>query len=650
MQKKLVLHAKETGITYNYSQLKGPWYGYGVQWLTQSGLQGRYYQQQMIVGGTPGDYPFARFEYMPVALRTLVSPFVVWVDTSNQLVMKSGMENFFGTGTPNWGSCKILSYGDASLGKIQLNFGMYTDPGQHVTYAYNSGFSNSNPSGYPTASPEGWGGINPNTGPGYVINDAAHEYRPNLMFLSLTMMDNEQDSPTYGKSFPVVMVIRHCYGSGEQTPDYDEFSIMDSRLFSESAVPVTNGANPKKNSTANGWGGNRSTASSSDQPTLCPNAIKNSVNFGTYGIHLYECDTDNINDLSGVLFNEYVKHIFSKWEPITGILSLHKLPYSPDKMSNNPVQVHIAGRYAEAHGTEYKAFQGIEEAVDTGDLSLLHILPFIPGNYDDYNYKCEGTEIYGGQEYCSDTIQINPFFGSFLDFEPHTKVQVRLPFIGTVSVPTSACMGGYLKVNYILDNRNGNCVAQILCQSMRNGENDDSQGFIIVGQYSGNCALPAALSGNSTGGEARIGAVRGFASSAAAIGAGVALGAVSGTLAATGLIGSATTAALQYGSATSRPDIVGSINCEAACMEDLTVRVLITRPVDVTPGDFKLVGGERVFGVSSLVDQKGLASYAGGTVSQYEGMTIGYIRGEIDGATEAEMNEIKNAFLGGVIV
>ena len=453
----------------------------------------------------------------------------------------------------------------------------------------------------------------------------------------ITVQDDVTGSVSYGKEYRLLAQVIDDY-----------VSFIDMRLLNgadEEGQPIPNGSEPKKNSTPKGWSGQRNTRTSTDLPTQCPSAVVNSVNFGTYGLHLYECSNEAIDQLSGILFNKWVKHLFDDWEPVTGILSLHKLPYAPDSEMQPGLPdkdyplIHLAGHDAKADGTSYDVFA-------PGGV-------FIPENVTTYEYECHGREILGGQTLESDVIEVQPFFGSFLDFEPYTKVQVRLPFIGIVSIPTSACMGGKLKVNYVLDNRNGNCVAQILCWSMRNSEidsGDDSDNYMIVGQYSGNCAMPAAIAGNSTGGEVRMGIVRGFASSAVAMGAGVALGAVSGPVAMAGVIGSAANAAVNYGSVKETPTIVGSLNTEAACLHDLTVRVLITRPVDVTPGDFKVVNGERVFTASSLLDQKGLASYSGGNVGQYEGMTIGYIRGAIEGATETEMTAIKNAFLGGVIV
>lgn len=450
----------------------------------------------------------------------------------------------------------------------------------------------------------------------------------------ITVQDDVTGSVSYGKEFKLLAQVINDYVS------FIDLRLLDGTYEGGKSIP--NGSDTKKNSTPKGWSGTRSTASGRDFPTMCPNAVKNSVNFGDHGIFLYECEVSDIEQISGFLWDTDI--ILVNWEPIKGILAIHKLPYVPEHIdgseTSDKVNVNIAGKSVIANGLHYLLNPIIPEpGGDAGGI-----------DWEMTHYEPMGWRLYGGQEKTSQPLQVQPFFGSFLDFEPYTKVQVRLPFIGTVSVPTSACMGGWIKVNYIFDNRNGNCVAQILCESMRNGENDDSDGYIIIGQYSGNCAIPAAITGNSTGGEARIGAVKGFASSAASIGTAVALGVAAPGAGAAALIGAGVKSTLDYSTAPKTPDIVGSVNCEAACLEDLAVKVIITRPVDVTPGDFQVIEGERVFTASSLMDQKGLASYAGGKVAQYEGMTIGYIRGTIEGASEAEMLEIRNMFLGGVIV
>lgn len=630
---KIVLNAEELDYTVNYSQLNryrptaaNP-SSYGWLPIQNGGLRQtlpRFY-------GTISHK--ATYSVLPDSLVSKINKFsgknTYSLDRYANFIDKDQLNNYTGI--------DLYVQGDEGKKKVcQFQWAVVEEddpqhPGQKILSSYYNGlyaFLCPNPDGdLPTGSVVG----NLSN-----LSGVAGKYSADakIALWIITVHDDVSGSPSYGQDFKVLVE------SFSQPTGFPSTGVImaDMRCLTGVDTPsnIINGSDPKTNSTPKGWGGNRSTASSSDSPTICPDAIKYSVNFGDFGIHLYACNDDNIDDLSGIIFNEYVHHLFDNWDPKSGILSLHKLPYEAEPMLDDQGRhrtevVHIAGREAYAQGTKYKP------------------LSFI-GDVENYLYECLGDLIVGGQNRMSNPVPINPFFGSFLDFEPYTKVQVRLPFIGTVSVPTSACMGGELMVNYIFDNRNGNCVAQILCKSMRNLENEDSDGFIIIGQYSGNCAMPAAICGNTTGGEARIGAVRGFASSAVAMGAAAALGTITAPVATAGIIGSAVNAGVNYATAPTTPDIIGSINCEAACMQDLTVRVLITRPVDVTPGDFDVVNGERVFTASSLLDQKGLASYSGGTVSQYEGMTIGYIRGAIEGATETEMNAIKNAFLGGVIV
>lgn len=635
---KIVLNAEELDYTVNYSQFNryrptaADPSSFGWLPIQNGGLRQtvpRFY-------GTVSHR--ATYNSLPSSLVTEINKF----DGNNTYSLNRGANFIDKDQNNNYIGIDLYVQGDEGKKKVcKFQWAVLEEddpqhPGQKILNSYYGGL-------YSFLCPNPDGQLPENSAVGTVSNlQGVARYSADLKIALwiITVHDDVSGSPTYGQDFKV-LVESFSHPTGFPSTGV---IMADMRCLTGVDTPsnVINGSEPKKNSTPKGWSGTRSTASGRDFPTMCPSAIRNSVNFGEHGIFLYECETSDIEQISGFLWDTDI--ILVNWEPVKGILAIHKLPYVPEHMggseTEDKVNVNIAGKSVIANGLQYVLNPIIPEpGGDAGGI-----------NWEMTHYEPMGWELYGGQEKTSLPLQVQPFFGSFLDFEPYTKVQVRLPFIGTVSVPTSACMGGWIKVNYIFDNRNGNCVAQIMCESMRNGENDDSDGYIIIGQYSGNCAIPAAITGNSTGGEARIGAVKGFASSAASIGAGVALGVASPAAGAAALIGAGVKGAIDYASAPKTPDIVGSVNCEAACLQDLAVKVIITRPVDVTPGDFKVVDGERVFTASSLLDQKGFASYAGGTVSQYEGMTIGYIRGTIEGASEAEMLEIRNMFLGGVIV
>ena len=633
--KKISFNATEiTDQTFLMSQVGGYRDGTkNVGWCPRIGSQFRQtepryfgttgYQSRLMSPGVTGDYS----RFFPTALVTAINKF----PAKNTYTLTTS-SNFLGTkptGSQYYTGVPLLREVDGAYKKVCNLLWAYRDqpvPGQSVHSYIATGFFGFS---YPQDEFPDSSMYNP-TGD---RND--HQFTGKLPEIKLslwiiTVQDDVQGSVSYGREYKLLAQVLKM--GADQISNFVSF--IDLRLLNgadEEGQPIPNGSDPKKNSTPKGWSGTRNTASGRDFPTMCPDAVKNSVNFGDHGIFLYECETVDIVNLSAILWDAHgiVKR---NWNAPAGIISIHKLPYSPDRIEQDKSVINLCGIKCSAGGIYYTTTTGLG----------------IDWVYE--THSSNGWKISGGQEKTSLPLQVQPFFGSFLDFEPYTKVQVRLPFIGTVSVPTSACMGGWLKVNYIFDNRNGNCVAQIMCESMRNGENDDSDGYIIIGQYSGNCSLPAAITGNSIGGQTRSGAVTGFASSAATIGAGVALGVASPAAGAAALIGAGVKSTIDYNTAPKTPDIVGSVNCEAACLQDLAVKVIITRPVDVTPGDFQVIDGERVFTTSALVDQKGLASYAGGNVGLYEGMTIGYIRGTIEGASEAEMLEIRNMFLGGVIV
>ena len=59
------------------------------------------------------------------------------------------------------------------------------------------------------------------------------------------------------------------------------------------------------------------------------------------------------------------------------------------------------------------------------------------------------------------TLTVDEFFNSFLDYAPHTQVEIYLPFIGVKSLDTDMVMGKSLEVIYSIDLFTGLCVANI---------------------------------------------------------------------------------------------------------------------------------------------------------------------------------------------
>lgn len=456
----------------------------------------------------------------------------------------------------------------------------------------------------------------------------------------ITVHDDISGSPSYGQDFKVLVET-----FSQPTGFVEQGVIMaDMRCLTgvENSSNIINGSDPKKNSVSTGWSGTRNVWSSEDTPTVAPNALKNSVNFGEHGIFLYRMTKGEVENLSDFLWSDSLiqKLIDTKYSPTSGIIGIHRLPYIPDRDTHwdahSPIRLcGLKGIYGKTNIKFTLTTTGIIKSLE-----------------DMGQSQVKGTPIVGAQEKISNEFPIDPFFGSFLDFEPYTQISVRLPFIGIVPVPTASCMGGRIKVNYILDNRNGNCVAQILTTGMRNKENEESDKWEIIAQYSGNCGLPMAMTGNSQGSQDVIGAIRNFASNSAGTMLLTDKGKESDTKAyeAAAMLKHTIDLGMDLALARHEPRMFGTLQGGTGPLTDLSVRVMISRPWDVTPGDFQLVDGKRTFKASALLDQKGFASFSGGVVNKYEGMTRGYILGNIPGATYEEMNKIRQLFASGVVI
>ena len=61
------------------------------------------------------------------------------------------------------------------------------------------------------------------------------------------------------------------------------------------------------------------------------------------------------------------------------------------------------------------------------------------------------------------SLSIPRRLGSYLDYSPHTEMQLYLPYIGFVDISPDDCMGGTISVKYLVDIIGGTCVAQVKC-------------------------------------------------------------------------------------------------------------------------------------------------------------------------------------------
>lgn len=163
------------------------------------------------------------------------------------------------------------------------------------------------------------------------------------------------------------------------------------------------------------------------------------------------------------------------------------------------------------------------------------------------------------------TLKIEPYFGSALDYAPHTKISIFLPFIGTVQLNTDEVMNRTLQVKYRVDICSGSCVAKVAVDG----------NFIY--QFSGHCAIPIPIS------SADFSSYVGAAISVAKLGITAAVGAATGGA---GLL--AAGAAQQTGNAiTTTTETVTARNPETGRQITTGTRTVETsKPVQSTGASF----------------------------------------------------------------
>ena len=85
-------------------------------------------------------------------------------------------------------------------------------------------------------------------------------------------------------------------------------------------------------------------------------------------------------------------------------------------------------------------------------------------------------------------VDVKKFWGSCFDYEPFTKLQIWLPYIGYRDIPTDEFMGEQLHVVYHCDCLTGDCVAFISTTGTPAGEY--GPGVVrVLAQYYGNCGV-----------------------------------------------------------------------------------------------------------------------------------------------------------------
>ena len=179
------------------------------------------------------------------------------------------------------------------------------------------------------------------------------------------------------------------------------------------------------------------------------------------------------------------------------------------------------------------------------------------------------------------TIDLSEFFSSYSDYEPYTKTELFLPFIGIVRLNTNEIMGRSVKIEYKVDVFTGTCVANIYV----NGA--------LLYTYNGNCAVQLPITGGSFA-ESVIGIIGG------AIG-GATKGGFGGAL-----IGGATQTLNML-----EVQRTGNLSANAGVFCPRKPYFIITRTNDVTPTNYQVFEGYASSDYVSLANLSGFTKVIG---------------------------------------
>lgn len=211
------------------------------------------------------------------------------------------------------------------------------------------------------------------------------------------------------------------------------------------------------------------------------------------------------------------------------------------------------------------------------------------------------------------SIDVNEYWGAYLDYEPYTQAQIFLPYIGARPISVDEIMGKTVRVVYHVDILTGACCCFVKC------------GESVLYTYNGQCSIPIPItSANYTS------VVNGVISVAASVGSLVATG---GASAPTAIPAIATSVVNQM-----KPQIEksGSISGSAGVLNMQIPYLILIRPRQALPSR-----QNEFIGYPSLITVQ-LTELSGYTEVQS-------IHLENIPATQEELAEIQSLLSGGVI-
>ena len=211
------------------------------------------------------------------------------------------------------------------------------------------------------------------------------------------------------------------------------------------------------------------------------------------------------------------------------------------------------------------------------------------------------------------TLNVNEYWGAYLDYDPYTKAEIYLPYCGIHPISTDDIMGKAVHVVYHVDILSGACCAYVKC------------GGSVLYSFIGQCASSIPISGTDF-----TNVINGVISAAVNVGSMVATGGASAPLAVPQLAQTAVNSM--------KPSIEksGAMSGTGGMMAVQTPYLILTRPRQALPERQNMFTGYPSFITESLGELSGYTE-------------IEEIHLENISATESELSEIENLLKSGVI-
>lgn len=212
------------------------------------------------------------------------------------------------------------------------------------------------------------------------------------------------------------------------------------------------------------------------------------------------------------------------------------------------------------------------------------------------------------------TLNVQEYWGAYLDYDPFTKAEIYLPYIGTHPLSVDDIMGKAVHVVYHIDILSGACCAYVKC------------GGSVLYSFVGQCSCSIPITGNDW-----TNVINGTLTIAASIGTMVATGGASAPMAA-GAIASTAVNSM-------KPNVEksGSMGGMGGMLGIQTPYLILTRPRQALPKYQNKFSGYPSFITMSLGDCSGYTE-------------IDSVHLENIAATEQELSEIESLLKGGVIL